>query len=177
MPADLESAALALVRNLDLEGCCEVEFRRDATGLPLLMEINARLSGSIEVATRSGVPFPALLWQWAAGEPLTAVSGYRSGIKMRYLKGDMKWLWENIESRGRHPDGVSPQMAIATFAGDFIRRQSYDYMDRHDLGPAVAALAGNVSLARRKLTRGRAPSLSSVIDPNLIPKEQYGVQH
>ena len=27
---------------------------------PLLMEINARLSGSVEVATRSGVPFPAL---------------------------------------------------------------------------------------------------------------------
>ncbi len=177
MPADLESAALALVRNLDLEGCCEVEFRRDANGRPLLMEINARMSGSIEVATRSGVPFPALLCQWAAGEPLTAVAGYQSGIKMRYLKGDMKWLWENIESRGGHPDGVSPQMAIATFATDFIRRQSYDYMDRHDLGPAVAALAGNVRLARRKLTKGRTPSRPSVADPDLIRKEQHGVQH
>jgi predicted ATP-grasp superfamily ATP-dependent carboligase len=154
MPADLESAALALVRNLDLEGCCEVEFRRDAAGRPLLMEINARLSGSIEVATRSGVPFPSLLWQWAVGEPLTAVPGYQTGIKMRYLKGDMKWLWENIGSRGRQPDGVPPQTAIATFLRDFIHRQSYDYVDRHDLGPAVAALAGNVRLARRKLTKG-----------------------
>ena len=58
MPAELESAALALVRALDLEGYCEVEFRRDASGRPLLMEINARLSGSLEVAVRSGVPFP-----------------------------------------------------------------------------------------------------------------------
>jgi predicted ATP-grasp superfamily ATP-dependent carboligase len=153
MPADLESAALALVRNLDLEGCCEVEFRRDAAGRPLLMEINARMSGSIEVAVRSGVPFPTLFWQWAAGEPLAAVSGYRTGTKMRYLKGDMKWLWENIESRGRQPDGVPPQTAIATFARDFMHRQSYDYMDRHDLGPAFAALAANAKLARRKLTK------------------------
>jgi predicted ATP-grasp superfamily ATP-dependent carboligase len=176
MPADLESAALALVRNLDLEGCCEVEFRRDADGRPLLMEINARLSGSVEVATRSGVPFPALLWQWAAREPLAAVPGYQAGVKMRYLKGDMKWLWENIESRGRQPDGVSPQTAIATFARDFIHRQSYDYMDRHDLGPAVTALASNVNLARRKLTKSTPPDRASV-DPNLIPKGQHLDQH
>jgi predicted ATP-grasp superfamily ATP-dependent carboligase len=181
MPPDLKSAALALVRNLDLEGCCEVEFRRDAAGRPLLMEINARLSGSIEVAVRSGVPFPTLLWQWAAGEPLSPVPGYRTGIKMRYLMGDMKWLWENIESRGRHPDGVAPQTAIATFARDFLRRQRYDYMDRHDLGPAVAALACNVSLARRKLSkvahRPRQFGADSNSIPNSIPKEHQLVQY
>jgi predicted ATP-grasp superfamily ATP-dependent carboligase len=154
MPADIEAAALALVRDLNLEGCCEVEFRRDAAGRPLLMEINARLSGSIEVSVRSGVPFPTLLWQWAAGERLTPVPGYRPGIKMRYLKGDMKWLWENIERRGRQPDGVAPQKAVATFAKDFMHRQSYDYLDRQDLGPAVAALAANLNLARRKFTNG-----------------------
>lgn len=162
MPADVESASLALVRNLDLEGCCEVEFRRDAAGRPLLMEINARLSGSVEVAVRSGVPFPTLLWQWAAGEPVTAVSGYRTGVKMRYLKGDMKWLWENLETRGKQPDGVPPHSAIATFARDFMRRQSYDYVDMHDLGPAVAALAANVSLARRKFTKSAQPTANRI---------------
>jgi predicted ATP-grasp superfamily ATP-dependent carboligase len=151
MPPDLESAALALVRSLGLEGYCEVEFRRDATGRPYLMEINARLSGSLEVAVRSGVPFPALLWRWAAAEPLAPVAGYQTGIKMRYLKGDVKWLWENIGSRGRRPDTLAPRVAIATFARDFLHRQSYDYLDRDDLRPAVAALAGNVNLARRKL--------------------------
>ena len=154
LTAGAEKAALDLVRNLNLEGCCEVEFRRDAAGRPLLMEINARLSGSIEVSVRSGVPFPTLLWQWAAGEHLTPVPGYRPGIKMRYLKGDMKWLWENIERRGLQPDGVPPQTAIATFAKDFMHRQSYDYLDRQDLRPAIAALAANVNLARRKFTHG-----------------------
>ena len=153
MPVELESAALALVRALDLEGYSEVEFRRDATGRPLLMEINARLSGSLEVAVLSGIPFPALLWQWASGEPLSPVLGYRTGIKMRYLKGDIIWLWENIESRGRRPDCVPPRKAIAIFARDFLHRQSYDYMDRGDLGPAFVALAQNVGVAQRRLTK------------------------
>jgi len=164
MPVELESAALALVRTLDLEGYCEVEFRRDASGRPLLMEINARLSGSLEVAVRSGVPFPALLWQWASGEPLSPVSGYRTGVKMRYLKGDVKWLWENIESRGRRPDCVAPGKAISIFAGDFLHRQRYDYLDRSDLRPAFAALAGNVGLAQQRFAR--SPSAKSTGRPD-----------
>ena len=153
MPIELESAALALVRAMDLEGYSEVEFRRDAGGRPHLMEINARLSGSLELAVRSGIPFPALLWQWAAGEPLSPVLGYRTEVKMRYLKGDIKWLWENIETRGRRPDCVPPRKAVAIFAKDFLRRQSYDYLDRGDLGPAFVALAGNVGVAQRRLTK------------------------
>ena len=153
MPAELHRAAVALVRAFELEGYSEVEFRRDAEGNPHLMEINARLSGSLEVAVRSGVPFPALLWQWAAGEPLSPVPGYRTGMKMRYLKGDIKWLAENIGTRGRRPDGVPPRKAIAVFAKDFFHPQSYDYMDRGDLGPAFAALAGNFGHAQQKLGR------------------------
>jgi predicted ATP-grasp superfamily ATP-dependent carboligase len=158
MPVELESAALALVRALDLEGYSEVEFRRDARGRPLLMEINARLSGSLEVAVRSGIPFPALLWQWASGEPLSPVLGYRTGIKMRYLKGDIIWLRENIESRGRRPDCVPPRKAITIFARDFLRRQTYDYMDRGDIGPALVALAENVGIAQRSLAKGLPPT-------------------
>ena len=157
MPTELESAALALVRGSNLEGYSEVEFRRDAQGRPHLMEINARLSGSLEIAVRSGIPFPALLWRWAAGEPLSSVPGYRSGLRMRYLKGDTKWLWENIGTRGQRPDSVRPRKAIAVFTKDFLHRQSYDYLDRSDLGPAVAALAATVGVAQQKLAK--APSL------------------
>ena len=155
MPLDLLSASETLVRALSLEGYSEIEFRRDAKGRPLLMEINARLSGSLEMAIRSGVPFPALLWQWAMREPLSPIQGYRTGVRMRYLKGDVKWLRENIQSRGRRPECVPPREAMAEFAKDFLHRQTYDYMDRNDLGPAVAALAGNVGLARRRLTVDR----------------------
>lgn len=169
MPPELWSHAMALVEALELEGYCEVEFRRDAQGLPLLMEINARLSGSLEVAVRSGVDFPLLLWQWSAGEPLTPNLAYRTGVRMRYLKGDVKWLQENLDCRGR-PDSVPPVRAVWTFARDFLRRQAYDYVDRGDARPAWAAFATDVGVAGRRAgekvrTRlGRAPRPPSADD-------------
>ncbi len=110
-------------------------------------------------------------WRWPSGqaspsprccgngpsrEPLSSIPDYRTGVRMRYLKGDVKWLRENIESRGRRPECVPPGEAVAEFAKDFLHRQTYDYMDRRDLGPAFAALAGNVGLARRRLTADRS---------------------
>ena len=92
--------------------------------------------------------------------------GYRTGIKMRYLKGDVKWLWENIESRGRRPDCVPPGKAISIFAGDFLHRQRYDYLDRSDLRPAFAALAGNVGLAQQRFTKSPSANPSGRPDPD-----------
>jgi predicted ATP-grasp superfamily ATP-dependent carboligase len=69
MPSDSKAAAVSLIDAIDLEGYSHVEFRRDVEGRPLLMEVNARLSGSIELASRSGVDFPLMLWQWATGLP------------------------------------------------------------------------------------------------------------
>jgi len=150
MPPELRSAAVRLVEALDLEGCCEVEFRRDDSGQPFLMEINARLSGSVEVAVRSGVDFPRLLWSWAAGERLFGANDYRAGVKMRFLHGDITWLWENLKRR-EQPDSVPPTRAIATFTAAFLRRQAYDYVDRRDIRPALVAAVGDISLARRKV--------------------------
>ena len=55
IPADIGGDAESLVREINLEGYSEVEFRRDAAGVPYLMEINPRLSASVEVAVRAGV--------------------------------------------------------------------------------------------------------------------------
>jgi predicted ATP-grasp superfamily ATP-dependent carboligase len=166
MPADLRSAGLGLVEALELEGYSEIEFRRDASGRPLLMEINARLSGSLEAAVRSGVDFPTLLWRWAAGETLTPVAGYRTGVRMRYLAGDIDWLWENLKSRGR-PDSVPPKKALRTFAGEFLRAQAYDYVDRQDLRPAFVAFRQDAGALRRRLmVKARA---ARPVEPDLEP--------
>ena len=53
VPADIGNQAERLVREIDLEGYSEVEFRRDGAGVPYLMEINPRLSASVEMAVRS----------------------------------------------------------------------------------------------------------------------------
>lgn len=71
VPTDIGSATHQLIEDINLEGFSEVEFRRNAFGEPLLMEINPRLSASVELAVRAGVDFPYLMYQWAAGEKLT----------------------------------------------------------------------------------------------------------
>ena len=63
----LTDAAERLIEACDLDGYSEIEFRRDAQGRPRLMEINPRLSASVEIAVRARVDFPMLLYGWAVG--------------------------------------------------------------------------------------------------------------
>src|SRR2546428_465207 len=79
IPNDIGCQAESLVREINLEGYSEVEFRRDAAGVPYLMEINPRLSASLEVAVRAGVDFPYLFYQWATGGPIERATCYRIG--------------------------------------------------------------------------------------------------
>lgn len=148
-PADILDASVSLVRDLGLDGPLEVEWRRDASGRPLLMEINARLAGTLENANKSGVDFPLLIWQWATGERVQPVLTYRAGVRTRWLVGDLRWLWMNLRRAGR-PDTVSAPRAVWVFLGEFARTRHYDYIDHGDLGPAlsewrqIAATAWNV---------------------------------
>ena len=95
VPDDMLDAAVRLAKQIGLQGACEVEFRRDAKGRPLLMEINARLAGTIENAVQAGVDFPRMIWCWATGLDVAPVREYRTGIRTRWLHGDIRWLWEN----------------------------------------------------------------------------------
>jgi predicted ATP-grasp superfamily ATP-dependent carboligase len=138
IPPDIGEQSERLVREIDLEGYSEVEFRRDSAGVPYLMEINPRLSASVEIAVRSGVDFPALLYQWAAGERITKIEQYRTGGWMRYLKGDLMTTIEAIQQRGR--PGVSPPaQAVLGFCLSFFRPMDYDYLDWNDPMPALRA--------------------------------------
>lgn len=137
LPADLVASAEALVTAVGLEGYCEVEFRRDGRGNPFLMEINPRLSASVELAVRAGIDFPALVYAWAIGAPVT-VRAYRTGVRMRWLGGDIRWLRRTLQTRGL-PDSPSPGLILRTFARDTLRPTHYDYLVRSDLRPAVTA--------------------------------------
>jgi predicted ATP-grasp superfamily ATP-dependent carboligase len=140
LPADLTDASERLIEACDLDGYSEIEFRRDAQGRPNLMEINPRLSASVEIAVRAGVDFPLLLYRWAAGETLRPVRGFRAGVRMRWLGGDVRWLRMTLASQGR-PDADPALRAIGSFFADFLRPASYDYLDARDVSPALAAAA------------------------------------
>jgi glycosyltransferase involved in cell wall biosynthesis/predicted ATP-grasp superfamily ATP-dependent carboligase len=162
LPNDLVEAAEALVSAAGLEGYSEVEFRRDAAGRPYLMEINPRLSASVEVAVRAGVEFPVLLHAWACGERAAPSRSYRAGVRMRWLGGDVRWLRDTIALRGR-PEVPPPGRAFASFALDSVRPAAYDYASASDPEPVVVALTGFALKAARRGREKRAAAKSDVV--------------
>ena len=137
-PPDTGEQAERLVREIELEGYSQVEFRRDSVGKPYLMEINPRLNMGIEVAVRAGVDFPYLLYQWASAERIDVVKGYRIGGQMRYLKGDFMTTVASVRQRGR-PGVTPPARAILDFLLSFFIPMGYDYFDWRDPLPALIA--------------------------------------
>jgi predicted ATP-grasp superfamily ATP-dependent carboligase len=162
-PPDIVDFAETLVSAAGLTGYSEVEFRRDREGRPRLMEINPRLSASVELAVRAGIDFPLLLYTWAAGDRLRSAPRYRFGVRMRWFAGDLLWLAETLRSQGR-PDAQPAGRALRTFVADCLRPSGYDYVALSDLRPALSASVGfltstlpNARRARRAEGRRRGP--------------------
>ena len=152
IPQDIYAAAVRLATAVGMQGACEVEFRRDASNRALLMEINPRLAGTIYNAVHSGVDFPLLTWQWAAGLPIDRVEGYRTGVRTRWLHGDLRWLQENQRQVGR-PDGMSRGRALWTFTTEFARTRHYDCFDWRDLSPVMTELRTTAAAIRKSRKR------------------------
>jgi predicted ATP-grasp superfamily ATP-dependent carboligase len=152
IPQDIYTAAVRLATAIGMQGVCEVEFRRDADNRALLMEINPRLAGTIYNAVHAGVDFPLMIWQWAAGLPVDRSDGYRTGVRTRWLHGDLRWLLENWRRTGR-PDSMSRSRALRTFTAEFARTRHYDCFDWRDLSPFMAELRTTAAAIRRLANR------------------------
>lgn len=150
IPSDIGPQAESLVREINLEGYSEVEFRRDASGVPYLMEINPRLSASVEVAVRAGIDFPYLLYQWASGTRIAKQNGYRIGGWMRHLGGDIETMVDSLQQRGR-PGIPRPLRTVVDFGVTFFKPLRYDYLDWMDPLPAVSATTGFVRATFKRL--------------------------
>jgi predicted ATP-grasp superfamily ATP-dependent carboligase len=148
-PYDILDASVLLVKAMGLQGTCEVEFRRDAANRPLLMEVNARLAGTIENAVQAGIDFPLMVWRWAIGLEVEPVTSYRCGVRTRWLHGDLRWVRQNWHRAGR-PDGMSHAGSIYTFFAEFAKTYHYDYFDRNDLMPFFAELRHTVHILTKK---------------------------
>jgi predicted ATP-grasp superfamily ATP-dependent carboligase len=162
-PPDILEPAVQLAKAAGLQGVCEVEFRRDRNNHPLLMEINARLAGTIDNAVQSGVNFPLMIWRWATGLEVEPVTTHRSGVRTRWLHGDLEWVRINWGRVGR-PDSVAHSTAIWAFVSEFARSRHYDYFDGHDLKPFVAELRHSAKIIRKGLSRKRDEQKSRAQD-------------
>ena len=96
------SHARSLLDTVGWHGVAMVEFKVAADGTPYLMEINTRFWGSLQLAIDAGVDFPYLLYQLACGENPEPVNGYKTGIRLRWLLGDLDSLYLTIRDR-RYP--------------------------------------------------------------------------
>ena len=97
--AEAKSHARTLLQEASWKGAAEVEFILDETGSPRLLEVNPRFWTPLQLAIRSGVDFPYLIWQQAQsnGEP---VADYESGVTYRWmLPNELLWTLEAPDKR------------------------------------------------------------------------------
>jgi predicted ATP-grasp superfamily ATP-dependent carboligase/protein-tyrosine-phosphatase len=126
-PAGALDAAARLLGELRWNGVAMVEFKIDERGeVPLILEVNARFWGSLQLAVSAGVDFPYLLFRMAKGEWIEEMTRYRTGLKLRWELGDLDHLWIRLARRPsalslplRHP---TRRAVLRCFVSDFFSR-------------------------------------------------------
>lgn len=91
--------ARSLLDRANWHGIAMVEFKVAADGTPYLMEINTRFWGSLQLAVDAGVDFPWLLYQLACGDKPDSVEDYRTGVRLRWLLGDLDNLYLTLRDK------------------------------------------------------------------------------
>jgi hypothetical protein len=90
-----------------------------------------------------------MIWQWGTGQPVEPVTSYRTGVRTRWLAGDLRWLWDGVFAAGR-PDSVRPVRGVLTFTAEFFRTRHYDFVDRRDLRPALAEMWDTAGIIKKQ---------------------------
>ena len=106
----LAGPGLRLLDALDWQGGAMIECKREAeTGRQVVMEVNGRFWGSLQLAIDAGIDFPALLVRCAAGERVPECRDYRVGIRSRWFWGDVDHLYLRLR------DGRARLQALRAF--------------------------------------------------------------
>ena len=144
LPKPMTDYAVRLLERVKWHGVAMVEFKVDRQSkVPMLMEINGRFWGSLQLAIDAGLNFPYLLYQVMNGMPVAVPNNaYRIGTKSRWLLGDLDHLLLRLtKSRSElHLDShaVSRGRCLADFCKLFQHDLHYEVESLSDPGPALA---------------------------------------
>ena len=128
----LVGPGVRLLDALDWQGVAMIECKRDASsGRHVVMEVNGRFWGSLQLAIDAGVDFPALLLRCAAGETVPECHDYRAGVRSRWFWGDVDHLYLRLR------DGQSPFRALRDFCRIHPRRDRSEIWRWRDPAPFV----------------------------------------
>ena len=117
----LVGPGLRLLEKLDWSGVAMIECKREeATGRQIVMEVNGRFWGSLQLAIDAGVDFPALLVRCAAGESVAESRDYRVGVRSRWFWGDVDYLWLRLRRNGNGGGGAGGSSRLRALL-DFLR--------------------------------------------------------
>jgi predicted ATP-grasp superfamily ATP-dependent carboligase len=134
----LVSHARSLLDKVGWHGVAMVEFKVAADGTPYLMEINTRFWGSLQLAVDAGVDFPYLLYQLACGENPEPVDSYKTGIRLRWLLGDLDSLYLTL--RDQHTTSRAKLMAVMRFLTPSLFKTRHEVNRWNDPGPGLCEL-------------------------------------
>ncbi len=147
-----------LLAALEWTGLAMVEFKVGKDG-PKLMEINGRVWGSLPLAVKSGVDFPARMAElYLAGPPKNGgapATAYRLGVRSRNLDLEVVWIASTLRGRQgrrlvfvpRRREGVEAAIRLLN------PKDGFDILSREDPRPGMAELAGIAAKLRRKARR------------------------
>jgi len=153
LPKAMVEATLKLLQPVKWHGVAMVEFKVDqASQRPLLMEINGRFWGSLQLAVDAGVNFPLLLLNMTMGNAQTVPeNGYRIGVKSRWLLGDLDQLVMRVKKRDRAlnlpPGAPSKFRSLMSFCRFFERDLFYEVEDFDDPAPSRFEMLRYIKLA------------------------------
>jgi predicted ATP-grasp superfamily ATP-dependent carboligase len=138
LPPGLRSEAARLLGPLGWHGVAMVEYKHDSnTGDFVLMEVNGRFWGSLQLAIDSGIDFPFLACELARGHrPVTAPT-YTTGVRSRWVFGDLDHLLLRLFGRDRIPCVRGAPSRTRLIVDFFTERRARNEINRReDPGPA-----------------------------------------
>lgn len=139
-----------LLEHFGWNGVAMVEYKLDgATGEPVLMEINGRFWGSLQLAIDAGVDFPRLLVDAALGRPVTPVTSWRAGVRGRWFWGDVDHGLTRLRrsDRALHlaPDAPGRLSTLAALAAATLRFTPDQVFRLADPAPALRELGDRIT--------------------------------
>ncbi|HWH59087.1 MAG TPA: hypothetical protein VN682_15780 [Terriglobales bacterium] len=143
----LREASLAILKALNWHGVAMVEFRQRPDGELVFLEVNGRFWNSLPLACYSGADFPAALAEIAEHGDCPMVTGYKVGVRCRWLSGDFRHLlavWRGAPEGypAKFPGRMSTLINVLTPVPG-------TYHDNFQLGDPLPELGDWVSIVQR----------------------------
>ncbi len=165
----LVGPGLRLLDALAWQGVAMIECKRQAaTGRQIIMEVNGRFWGSLQLAIDAGVDFPALLVRCAAGETVPEGGDYQVGVRSRWFWGDVDHLYLRLRDGSAAGSRLGAVLAFLRVS----RRDSSEVWRWRDPAPFLVETLQRLGVLTPRTgdarSRSRAAPIESAPDSGVL---------